>query len=100
LRIWSGKSPFTPGRDHIHHLLTNNGLGHRLSARLIFGIHALVLVLGYFLKDVSQTWGLLILLMVMLVVVGFFRRIRFITAEKEERRGFRRDISGSPSAKV
>jgi UDP-GlcNAc:undecaprenyl-phosphate GlcNAc-1-phosphate transferase len=76
IRLWRGKSPFTPGRDHIHHLLTNNGLGHRISARLIFGVHAVILMLGYFLKNISQSWGLAILLVVMLAVIAVFQRLR------------------------
>lgn len=83
VRIWNGKSPFTPGRDHIHHLLTNNGLGHRVAARIIFGVHALVLILGYFLKDLPQSWGMLILLAVMLLVVMLFQRIKPVVSEPE-----------------
>lgn len=89
-RIWSGKSPFTPGRDHIHHLLTNNGFGHRLTARIIFGVHALILLLGYFLKDVPQSWGMLILLGVMLIVVMLFQRMKPAVSSKPEVEPLRR----------
>ncbi len=76
LRIWSGRSPFSPDKNHIHHLLTNNGWSHSLAAKLLCGVHAVVLVLGYFLKDISQALGLLILLLLMLLTTLAFQRLR------------------------
>jgi len=76
LRIWSGRSPFSPDKNHIHHLLTNNGWSHSFAAKILCGVHAVVLVLGYFLKDLSQIAGLLILLLVMLVTILTFQKMR------------------------
>jgi UDP-GlcNAc:undecaprenyl-phosphate/decaprenyl-phosphate GlcNAc-1-phosphate transferase len=77
LRMWAGKSPFTPDKTHIHHLLTLNGWGHRFSARLLCGVHAGILILGYFLKNIRQEWGLIILFLTMLLVVFFFQKLRY-----------------------
>jgi len=77
LRMWAGKSPFSPDKTHIHHLLTLNGWGHRFSAKLICGVHAAILVLGYFLKDIRQEWGLLLLLLAMLLTVFLFQKMRY-----------------------
>jgi UDP-N-acetylmuramyl pentapeptide phosphotransferase/UDP-N-acetylglucosamine-1-phosphate transferase len=76
LRIWSGKSPFHPDKTHIHHLLTNNGWSHGFTAKLICGTHAVILVLAYFLKDVRQEIGLLILLGCMLLMTFVFQRMK------------------------
>ena len=76
LRIWQGKSPFTPDKSHIHHLLTNNGWSHSFTAKLICAVHALMLVLGYFLKDISPAGGCLILFLVLGTVVLVFQRLR------------------------
>lgn len=76
LRIWSGRSPFSPDKNHIHHLLTNNGWSHSFAAKLLCGVHAVVLVLGYFLKDFPQILGLLILLLLMLLTALVFQRLR------------------------
>lgn len=76
LRIWRGRSPFSPDKNHIHHLLTNNGWSHSFSSKLICFVHALVLSIGYFLKDISQLGGLFILLILMLATVFVFQRIR------------------------
>ena len=76
LRIWHGKSPFTPDKNHIHHLLTNNGWSHGFTAKLICFVHAAILVLGYFLKDLPQLVGVLILLCFMLLVIFVFQKMK------------------------
>jgi UDP-GlcNAc:undecaprenyl-phosphate GlcNAc-1-phosphate transferase len=76
LRIWGGRSPFSPDKNHIHHLLTNNGWSHSFAAKLLCGVHAVILVVGYLLKQVSQLTGLIILLSMMLVIIFCFRRVR------------------------
>ncbi|HWI91972.1 MAG TPA: MraY family glycosyltransferase [Flavisolibacter sp.] len=76
LRIWSGRSPFSPDKNHIHHLLTNNGWNHSVAAKLLCCVHAFVLGLGYFLKNFSQITGLSILFSFMLLVILVFRKLR------------------------
>jgi len=43
---------------------------------LICGVHALVLILGYFLKGLPQAAGLLIIFVIMLVTVFVFQRLK------------------------
>ena len=76
LRIWQGRSPFSPDKNHIHHLLTSNGWSHSFTAKLICGVHALVLTVGYFLKDLPQLAGFGILTAIMLITVLVFQRMR------------------------
>jgi UDP-GlcNAc:undecaprenyl-phosphate/decaprenyl-phosphate GlcNAc-1-phosphate transferase len=76
LRIWQGKSPFSADKNHIHHLLTSNGWSHSFTAKLICGVHALVLTVGYFLKDLPQLAGFGILTAIMLITVLVFQRMR------------------------
>ncbi|HEY0354958.1 MAG TPA: MraY family glycosyltransferase, partial [Flavisolibacter sp.] len=76
LRIWQGISPFSPDKNHIHHLLTTNGWSHSFTSKLICGVHAVILSLGYFLKDIPQIGGLVILCLMMLLMVLFFQRLK------------------------
>jgi UDP-GlcNAc:undecaprenyl-phosphate/decaprenyl-phosphate GlcNAc-1-phosphate transferase len=76
LRIWTGRSPFSPDKNHIHHILTNNGWSHSFAAKLLCGVHALVLVAGYFLKGFTQLIGMLILVAMMLIIVAVFQKLR------------------------
>ena len=76
LRIWHGKSPFTPDKNHIHNLLTNNGWSHTFTSKIICAVHAGVLTIGYFLKDLSQIGGLFLLLIIMLTTVVLFQHLK------------------------
>lgn len=83
LRIWKGRSPFDPDKTHIHHLLTNNNWSHNFASKLICGVHGIILITGYFLKNVRQEIGLLILCALMLLATYFFQKLRLPSAKKE-----------------
>jgi len=83
LRIWRGKSPFDPDKTHIHHLLTNNGWSHNFAAKLICVAHGLILITGYFLKNVRQEIGILILFGIMLVITFIFQRLHLPSTKKQ-----------------
>ena len=78
LRMWKGKSPFSPDKTHIHHLLTNNGWSHSFTAKLLCTIHGAVLIISYFLKELPQEIGVVILLGCMLVMAFIFQRIKVV----------------------
>lgn len=83
LRIWKGGSPFSPDKNHIHHLLTNNGWSHGFAAKLICAVHALLLIVGYFLKNVPQIVGVLILLAIMFLTILVFQRMKLPQPKKK-----------------
>src|SRR5215203_3374120 len=83
LRIWRGKSPFDPDKTHIHHLLTNNGWSHNFAAKLICVAHGLILITGYFLKNVRQEIGILLLFGIMLTITFIFQRLRLPSTKKQ-----------------
>jgi UDP-GlcNAc:undecaprenyl-phosphate/decaprenyl-phosphate GlcNAc-1-phosphate transferase len=82
LRIWRGKSPFDPDKTHIHHLLTNNGWSHNFAAKLICAAHGLILIAGYFLKNIGQEVGIILLFLLMLLTTALFQRLHLPTAKK------------------
>ena len=49
-RILSGKSPFTPDRNHIHHLMLDLGYSHGKSTRLIIFFTFLLTLTGFLLR--------------------------------------------------
>jgi len=64
-RLFSGRSPFSPDRGHIHHRLLDVGLSHRATVLLIYGMCA---TLGLMSLVVPVSTGLLAFLA---VLVGF-----------------------------
>jgi UDP-N-acetylmuramyl pentapeptide phosphotransferase/UDP-N-acetylglucosamine-1-phosphate transferase len=82
-RIWRGRSPFDPDKTHIHHLLTNNGWSHNFAAKLICAAHGLLLITGYFLKNIPQEIGIVILIVFMLLTVFLFQRLKLPATKKQ-----------------
>lgn len=75
LRIWKGSSPFNPDKTHIHHLLTNCGLSHGLSTKIICSLHATVLMLAYLLEPLYQEITILLIVSLLLMASSLFRRL-------------------------
>jgi len=76
LRIWKGGSPFDADKTHIHHLLTNQGFSHVFSVRVIYFIHAFILIEVYLLQAIKQEFILLFLVAFMLFVTVMLRSMR------------------------
>lgn len=53
LRLIHKKSPFTPDKNHIHHILLNQGLNHRSSSLMLYAANILIIIMGFILKDIS-----------------------------------------------
>jgi UDP-GlcNAc:undecaprenyl-phosphate/decaprenyl-phosphate GlcNAc-1-phosphate transferase len=55
IRILSGRSPFFPDRNHLHHILLDRGLSHKV-VTLIIGLSAIgFIVLTYFALPMGTT---------------------------------------------
>jgi UDP-GlcNAc:undecaprenyl-phosphate GlcNAc-1-phosphate transferase len=72
-RLSAGRSPFSPDRGHIHHLLLDMGLSHRTTVLLIYAVCA---TLGLMSLFVSSTTGVIAFVgaLVVLGVVAFVLR--------------------------
>jgi len=67
IRIVNGRSPFTPDRNHIHHLMLNKGLNHSAVTYSCLLINIFFVFLAYS----GKTWGSSYLLAVMLTISFF-----------------------------
>ncbi len=71
LRMFKGRSPFSPDRNHIHHLLLDRGLGHRPVAILSAFFSLLFITVSYLLSlYLSCTLAILSLIAVFYFYVG------------------------------
>lgn len=66
LRILHGESPFTPDKNHIHHILLRIGLNHKNVTFFLLVINMLVPAIAYWLQDAGTNW-----LILGLLVIGF-----------------------------
>jgi UDP-GlcNAc:undecaprenyl-phosphate GlcNAc-1-phosphate transferase len=62
IRIFNGRSPFTPDRNHVHHLLLGWGLGHAAVTVTCVTINISFVALAYFGRSMGSTYLLLIML--------------------------------------
>jgi UDP-N-acetylmuramyl pentapeptide phosphotransferase/UDP-N-acetylglucosamine-1-phosphate transferase len=69
IRIFNGHSPFTPDRNHVHHLLLGWGLGHVGVTVTCVAINIFFVALAYFGRSLGSTT--LILIMLALSFAGF-----------------------------
>jgi hypothetical protein len=59
IRILNRRSPFSPDRNHVHHLLLDKGLSHRAITLTLVSINFGVIIATYFCRDWGCTWLIL-----------------------------------------
>jgi UDP-GlcNAc:undecaprenyl-phosphate GlcNAc-1-phosphate transferase len=76
IRIFNGRSPFTPDRNHVHHLLLAKGLGHAAVTFTCVAINIFFIVLAYSGRALGSTLLLLIMLAISFTGLGllYYRR--------------------------
>jgi UDP-GlcNAc:undecaprenyl-phosphate GlcNAc-1-phosphate transferase len=85
LRIWKGQSPFHPDRTHLHHLLTNAGISHSRTSKIICAIHGFILIEVYWLRELKPIFILFMLLATMTAVtIAFYNVHRLIKLNKSD----------------
>jgi UDP-GlcNAc:undecaprenyl-phosphate/decaprenyl-phosphate GlcNAc-1-phosphate transferase len=62
IRIINGRSPFTPDRNHVHHLLLDRGLSHAAVTFTCVGINVGFILLAYFGRFLGPNYLLLVIL--------------------------------------
>jgi UDP-N-acetylmuramyl pentapeptide phosphotransferase/UDP-N-acetylglucosamine-1-phosphate transferase len=76
IRLWQKRSPFSPDRNHIHHILLDKGCSHNKVAFTLLAINLAAVVLVYLGSSLGTTW--LITLMggsyfIIIKIIGLIR---------------------------
>ena len=66
IRIFKRRSPFSPDRNHIHHLLLDRGLSHRTITLLLVAINVSMVVFVYLARSLGTT------ILILSVIALFF----------------------------
>jgi UDP-N-acetylmuramyl pentapeptide phosphotransferase/UDP-N-acetylglucosamine-1-phosphate transferase len=78
IRIVKGRSPFTPDRNHVHHLLLDSGLNHAAVTVICVGLNIGFILLAWAGKSIGPNYLLLIILTLSFGGLGFlYYRQRF-----------------------
>lgn len=62
VRILKGKSPFTPDRNHVHHLLLDRGLSHSAVTFICVAINIAFILIAWAAKDIGPNYLMFTLL--------------------------------------
>ncbi|TAG14357.1 MAG: undecaprenyl/decaprenyl-phosphate alpha-N-acetylglucosaminyl 1-phosphate transferase [Sphingobacteriia bacterium] len=73
IRILHGRSPFSPDRNHLHHLLLDRGLSHMSITVILSAFAILIIFITYFLLPIGTTKVILLQLVGFFGVVGFLQ---------------------------
>jgi UDP-GlcNAc:undecaprenyl-phosphate GlcNAc-1-phosphate transferase len=70
IRIFHGRSPFSPDRNHIHHMLLDRGMNHKLVTFSCLILNMAFISLAYFGRSMGPTYVMLAILTSSLAVLG------------------------------
>lgn len=76
IRIVKGRSPFVPDRNHIHHLLLDRGLNHRIVTVSCVALNIGFIVMAYFGRELGSSLLLLIMLVTSAAIIGVLMLIK------------------------
>lgn len=62
IRILQGRSPFTPDRNHIHHLMLDRGLNHKHVTLSCLMLNVIFIAIAYFGRSMGPTYVMLTIL--------------------------------------
>jgi UDP-GlcNAc:undecaprenyl-phosphate GlcNAc-1-phosphate transferase len=71
IRIFNGRSPFTPDRNHVHHMLLDRGFGHAAVTAICVGVNIVFIGIAWLGRDISSNYLLLIILVLAFSGLGF-----------------------------
>ncbi|MDB5252675.1 MAG: glycosyl transferase [Flaviaesturariibacter sp.] len=70
IRIFHGRSPFSPDRNHFHHMLLDRGMNHKYVTFCCLLLNMLFISVAYFGRSLGPTYAMLAILAVALGVLG------------------------------
>jgi UDP-GlcNAc:undecaprenyl-phosphate GlcNAc-1-phosphate transferase len=88
IRMIHGRSPFSPDRNHLHHMLLDRGFNHIKVTTTIAATAIFFIVLTYILLPIGTTW------IILTQIVLFFTGIYILNVTKPRKRGEMRVIKG------
>jgi len=101
IRIFKGNSPFTPDRNHVHHLLLERGFRHPRITFFCTALNVLFIAVAYFGRSLGPTYLFLIILSISfsgLAMLFYYKRHKprmFVAKHLDEE-----EFVGAPAPKV
>lgn len=94
IRIFKGHSPFTPDRNHVHHLLLERGFKHPGITFFCVSLNVFFIAVAYFGRSLGPTYLLCVILSIAFSGLGllfYYKRTKprmFVAKHLEEKEDF------------
>ena len=72
IRILHARSPFSPDRNHLHHILLDRGMGHKSVTLTCVGVTALFSIMAFTLQALGTTY------LILLQILSFYAGVYFL----------------------
>lgn len=72
-RVWEGRSPFSPDRNHVHHKLLNIGFDHYEAVVIIYVMQAILVTIAFWARYESDLFNMVLFSAILLAIVFGFR---------------------------
>jgi UDP-N-acetylmuramyl pentapeptide phosphotransferase/UDP-N-acetylglucosamine-1-phosphate transferase len=73
IRLSKGQSPFMPDRNHVHHIMLDNGFSHEASTVIIVLFNLLIISIIFVLNQIGNYLLGLLIIFLMLAFVQIFK---------------------------
>ncbi|ULQ55035.1 undecaprenyl/decaprenyl-phosphate alpha-N-acetylglucosaminyl 1-phosphate transferase [Flavihumibacter rivuli] len=94
IRIFQRRSPFSPDRNHIHHLLLDNGMNHRNIAISLLSFNVLAIGLAFLMRNLGSTLLMAVIFSIFFSAIGVMYYLRqrrtprmFVTSVNDVKNG-------------
>jgi hypothetical protein len=98
VRIVNGRSPFSPDRNHIHHLLLDRGLNHSQVTHLCLFMNTFFIAVAYFGREVGSTILLTSMITASFILVGLIKLLKKRPVLVVASTTFQNTIEGQPGS--
>ena len=79
-RVINKKSPFSPDKTHIHHLLMQTGFNHPKSAKILYSANIVIILTGFLLRSEKLSLVVPLLLLEVFLFSDFLTLYKLIRA--------------------
>lgn len=74
IRIMNGRSPFSPDRNHIHHVLLDSGLSHFKIVLACVSVNIFFILMAYIMQPIGPNYSLLAMFAIAFTALGIIYR--------------------------
>ncbi len=85
IRIFNGRSPFSPDRNHVHHLLLDFNLSHTVVTIICVGVNIMFIIMAFFVSEYvgpTRTIGAMFILAFSGLGILFYFKSKLAITEK------------------